>query len=142
VAGYPEKHPEAPNFDSDIRYLKMKVDAGASYVVTQMFFDNKHYFAFVERCRQEGINVPIVPGLKPVAIKQHLSILPRTFGIDLPDELVREIENCSNNQQVRQVGIEWAVKQTKELIAAKVPAVHFYTMGRSDNVYQIARQCF
>ena len=142
VAGYPEKHPEAPNFDSDIRFLKMKIEAGASYIVTQMFFDNRHYFEFVNRCRQQGITVPIVPGLKPLSIRQHLSILPRTFGIDLPDELVREVEKCTDNQQVRQVGIEWAIKQTRELIAWGAPAVHFYTMGKSDNVYQIARQCF
>ncbi|HAL64703.1 MAG: 5,10-methylenetetrahydrofolate reductase [Bacteroidetes bacterium 38_7] len=142
VAGYPEKHPEAPNKASDLRYLKMKIEAGASYIVTQMFFDNRKYFEFVNDCHEMGINVPIIPGLKPVATCQHLYLLPKTFGIDLPDDLAKELEKCKTNQEARNLGIEWTIQQTKEIIAAHVPAVHFYTMGRSDNIYQIAKACF
>lgn len=140
VAAYPEKHMEAPNFDSDIRYLKAKVDAGAEYVVTQMFFDNQKYFRFVERCRDAGITVPIIPGLKPVSIIKHLSLLPKTFNVCLPDDLVNEMEKCQNNDQVRQVGVEWAIQQSKELYASGVPAIHFFTMGKSDNIRKIAEQ--
>lgn len=142
VAGYPEKHAEAPNFQSDLRYLKQKIDAGANYIVTQLFFDNRKFFEFVEHCRAAGITVPIVPGLKPIALKSHLQGLPKTFHIEIPDDLVREVEKCRTNKEVRQVGVEWATAQTKELVAAGVPAVHFYTMGKSDNIWQIARECF
>lgn len=142
VAGYPEKHAEAPNMLSDLRYLKEKVDAGASFIVTQMFYDNSKFFSFVEVCRNMGITVPIIPGIKPISVRQHLQILPRTFHIELPDDLVRAIEKCSNNAEIRQVGVEWAIAQSRELIAAGMPAVHYYTMGNSDNVYQIAKACF
>lgn len=142
VAGYPEKHAEAPNFQSDLRHLKEKIEAGANYIVTQLFFDNRKYFDFVARCRAEGITVPIVPGLKPIALKSHLQGLPKTFHVEIPDELVQEVERCKTNKEVRQAGVEWAIAQTKELIAAGVPAVHFYTMGKSDNIGQIARACF
>lgn len=142
VAGYPEKHAEAPNFQSDLRHLKEKIEAGANYIVTQLFFDNRKYFDFVARCRAEGITVPIVPGLKPIALKSHLQGLPKTFHVEIPDELVQEVERCKTNKEVRQAGVEWATAQTKELIAAGVPAVHFYTMGNSDNIGQIARACF
>ncbi len=142
VAGYPEKHLESPSIEADLRRLKQKVDAGADYVVTQMFFDNKRYFEFVESARNIGITVPIIPGIKPVSVKRHLNILPQVFRINLPDELVKEIEKCTDNKQVREVGIEWAIQQSKELVAAGVPVVHYYSMGRSDNIKAIASQVF
>jgi len=138
VAAYPEKHMEAPNFESDLFYLKAKVDAGAEYIVTQMFFDNRKFFSFVEACRNAGITVPIIPGIKPVSIKRHLNILPQTFKVDIPQELSREMDKCKNNDEVRQVGIEWAIQQSKELIDSGVPIIHFFTMGRADNIRKIA----
>ena len=142
VAGYPEKHAEAPNMATDIAHLKAKIDAGASYVVTQMFFDNAKYFAYVEACRAAGITVPIVAGLKPFTTKTQLSLLPQTFGVDLPDDLVQAVEQCKDNAAVREVGIEWAVQQGGELMAAGVPALHFYTMGKAENVERIAKTLF
>ncbi|QKG79025.1 methylenetetrahydrofolate reductase [NAD(P)H] [Tenuifilum thalassicum] len=142
VAGYPEKHPESPNCDSDIHYLKKKVEAGASYIVTQMFFDNRHYFRFVKRCREAGIKVPIIPGLKPISVKHHLNILPKVFDVHIPQELVLEVEKCKTNAEVTQLGVEWAIAQSKELVKANVPALHFYTMGKADNIAQIAKNVF
>ena len=142
VAGYPEKHYEAPNQACDIENLKKKVDAGANYIVTQMFFDNSKFFQFVDKCRAQGINVPIVPGLKPISTLKHLEMLPRTFSIDIPHELVKEIRSCKNNKEINQVGIEWCVAQSKELIAHGVPAVHYYTMGKSENIQEIVKQVF
>ena len=142
VAGYPEKHMEAPSMHTDLRRLKQKVDAGADYVVTQMFFDNQKYFEFVENAEKMGINVPIIPGIKPIAVKKHLQVLPQVFKLDLPDDLVKEIEKCKDNKQIRMVGIEWAVQQSKELIASGSPVVHFYSMGKSDNIKAIASQVF
>lgn len=142
VAGYPEKHAEAPNMNSDLSFLKEKIDAGAEYIVTQMFFDNSHYFRFVEKCREAGIRVPIVPGLKPISIKNHLNIIPRTFHVDIPEPLEKEIQACKNNQEVRQAGIEWTTMQAKELINAGVPVIHLYTMGNPDNVEKICRNIF
>jgi methylenetetrahydrofolate reductase (NADPH) len=142
VAGYPEKHMESPSMQADLRRLKEKVDAGAKYVVTQMFFDNKKYFAFVEAARAMGIEVPIIPGIKPIAVNRHLSILPQVFKLDLPDVLVSEVEKCKDNKEVRQVGIDWAIEQSKELIAAGVPVLHYYSMGKSDNIKAIAREVF
>lgn len=142
VAGYPEKHLESPSLDSDLRRLKEKVDAGADYVVTQMFFDNKKYFDFVEKARNIGITVPIIPGIKPIAIKRHLQVLPQVFKLDLPETLISEVEKCTNNKEVRQVGVEWAIEQSKELIAKGVPVVHFYSMGKSDNIKVIASEIF
>lgn len=143
VAGYPEKHAEAPNMAADIAHLKTKVDAGAEYVVTQMFFNNDKYFAYIDACRAAGIQVPIVAGIKPFSTKTQLSLLPQTFGVDLPDELVKAVEACGDdNRAVREVGIEWAVKQGRELIKAGVPALHFYTMGKADNVERIAKVLF
>lgn len=142
VAGYPEKHYESPNLSQDIRNLKRKVDAGADYIVTQMFFDNSKYFGFVERCRTEGITVPIIPGLKPVSSLRHLEMLPRTFHIDMPDELTDELSRCRNDAQASQVGIEWTVKQSRELKAAGAPAIHYYTMSRSENICEILKQAF
>ena len=142
VAGYPEKHAQAPNKMTDIAYLKQKIDAGAEYVVTQMFFDNARYFEFVADCRAAGIDVPIIPGLKPFSMKRQLSLLPQTFHVDLPESLVSEVDKCRSNDEVRQVGIEWAVMQARELKAAGVPVIHFYTMGKSDNVEKIAKAVF
>ena len=142
VAGYPEKHLESPSMDADLRRLKEKVDAGADYVVTQMFFDNKKYFDFVERARAIGISVPIIPGIKPLAVRRHLQILPQVFRLDLPDDLVRAVEGCKDNSEIRQVGIEWAIQQSKELVAKGAPVVHFYSMGKSDNIKAIAREVF
>lgn len=142
VAGYPEKHAEAPNLATDIAHLKAKVDAGAEYVVTQMFFDNARFFDYVEACRAAGITVPIVAGIKPFTTKTQLSLLPQTFGVNLPDDLVRAVEGCRDNAAVREVGIEWAVQQGRELMAAGVPALHFYTMGKADNVERIAKALF
>ena len=142
VAGYPEKHFEAPNLEIDLRMLKEKVDAGGCYIMTQMFFDNKKFFSFVEACRQIGINVPIIPGIKPITTKAQSSILPTIFYIDLPEELADEVEKCNDNTAVKQVGIEWAVKQSKELMKKGVPTLHFYSMGKSDPIYKIAKELF
>ena len=142
VAGYPEKHMEAPSMDADLRKLKQKVDAGADYVVTQMFFDNQKYFEFVESAKNIGITVPIIPGIKPIAIQRHLQVLPQVFSLDLPDDLVKEIEKCKDNRQIREVGIEWAIQQSKELIAGGASVVHFYSMGKSDNIKAIASEVF
>lgn len=142
VAGYPEKHFEAPNMDLDLVYLKQKVDAGADYIVTQMFFDNKVYFDFVEKCREVGINVPIIPGIKPINLKNQLTVLPKIFSIDLPKELSNELANCKSNEEVREVGTEWAIHQSKELVANNVPSLHIYTYGISDNVKKIVKEVF
>ncbi len=142
VAGYPEKHIEAPSLLSDIKRLKEKVNSGADYIVTQMFFDNNYYFNFVKKAREMGINVPIIPGIKPIAVKKHLQILPQVFKIDLPQELIDAVNKCKDNKAVRQVGIEFAIHQSKELLLAKVPVLHYYSMGRSDNIYSIASKLF
>jgi len=142
VAGYPEKHFEAPNMKSDLKYLKQKVEAGADYIVTQMFFDNKKYFDFVDKCRAEGINVPIIPGLKPITSLKQGTILPSVFHIDLPDDLSDALDKCTTNEQAKQVGVEWAVQQSKELMKANVPTLHFYSMGKAEPVYQIAKELF
>ncbi len=142
VAGYPEKHLEAPNLEMDIARLKEKVDAGADYIVTQMFFDNRHYFNFVEECRKAGITVPIIPGLKPLSTKSQLTLLPQVFHVDIPSELALRVEQCEDNRAVRELGIEWAVRQCEELKGAGVPVIHFYTMGKADNISAIARACF
>ena len=142
VAGYPEKHFEAPNINSDLRWLKKKIDLGAEYIVTQMFFDNQKYFDFVKTCRAEGINVPIIPGLKPISTKKQLSILPSIFHIDLPDDLSIAIEQCKDNKAAKEIGIEWAVQQSKELIEFGVPCLHYYSMGKSNPVKAIAEQLF
>jgi methylenetetrahydrofolate reductase (NADPH) len=142
VAGYPEKHDEAMNLTSDLEMLKRKVDAGAQYVVTQMFFDNAKYFAFVERCRAAGIHVPIVPGIKPLATLNHKSFLPKTFHIDFPEPLAHALEGCKNNDEVKAVGLEWAIAQAKELKAAGVPSIHFYSMNTAALIEQIARAVY
>lgn len=142
VAGYPEKHAEAPNLQTDIEYLKQKVDAGAHYIVTQMFFDNAKYFDFVARCRREGIEVPIVAGIKPFSTKAQLSLLPQVFGVNIPEELSRAVASASDNAAVRRIGIEWAIGQCRELIRQGVPALHFYTMSRPDNVEAVVKAVF
>lgn len=142
VAGYPEKHLEAPSLQSDLKRLKEKVDAGADYVVTQMFFDNQKFFEFVEAAKNLGITVPIIPGIKPIAVKRHLQLLPQVFRIDIPQDLIDAVEACQNNKDVRQVGIEWAIQQSKELKSAGVPVLHYYSMGKSDNIKAIAREVF
>ncbi len=142
VAGYPEKHLEAPSLQTDLKRLKDKVDTGADYVVTQMFFDNQKYFNFVKAAREIGIDVPIIPGIKPIAISKHLQLLPQVFKIDLPEPLINAVQDCSTNQQVRQVGVEWCVQQSKELIDFGVPVLHYYSMGKSTNIEHIAKQIF
>ena len=142
VAGYPEKHIEAPNLATDIKHLKAKIDAGAEYIVTQMFFDNRKYFDFVRLCREAGIKVPIIPGLKPIASIGQLATLPRTFNISIPEELQKEIEKCTDNRDARQVGVEWCTMQSRELMQASVPGLHYFTMGRSDNIREIVRSVF
>lgn len=142
VAGYPEKHMEAPSLNYDLQMLKQKVDNGADYIVTQMFFDNQKFFDFVKQAREIGIEVPIIPGIKPIATKSHLQILPQIFKIDLPENLINEVVKCKTNAEVREVGIEWSIKQCKELLDFGVPVLHFYSMGKSDNIYKVAKELF
>lgn len=142
VAGYPEKHFMAPNMRTDLRYLKQKVEAGAQYIVTQMFFDNSKYFSFVHSCRDAGINVPIIPGIKPVTSRKQAESLPSLFHIDLPDGLYDALTACKDDAAARQVGIEWCTAQCKELVAANVPCLHFYTMGISGATKAVAEKVF
>ncbi len=142
VAGYPEKHMEAPSLDSDVHFLKKKINNGATYIVTQMFFDNRKYFAFVDKCRAAGITVPIIPGLKPIATKKQLNLIPHRFSLELPDDLILGVVKCKDNKAVRQLGVEWCTQQSKELIAAGVPVLHYYSMGKSDNIKAIASSLF
>ena len=137
VAGYPEKHEEAMSLQADIEALKRKVDAGAGYIVTQMFYDNNRYFDYCERLAKAGINIPVVPGLKPLGTLNHLTMLPRTFHIDFPEPLVRQLQGCTSNADVRRVGIEWAIRQCEELRAAHVPSLHFYTMNAASSIVEI-----
>ncbi len=140
VAGYPEKHFEAPNMDSDLKYLKEKVDAGADYIVTQMFFENAKYFSFVDACREIGINVPIIPGLKPVYTRKQMTMLPKTFHIDLPTDLSNAIAKCNTDLEVEKVGTEWLLMQSKELKKAGVPVLHYYTLGRPQIVANVVKE--
>ncbi len=142
VAGYPEKHFEAPNFDTDLNYLKKKVELGAEYIVTQMFFDNQKYFDFVKRCREADINVPIIPGIKPLTSKGQLTVLPSIFHIDLPADLVKAVMECKNKEDIKKVGIDWAIMQSKELAHFGVPCLHYYSMGKSDTISKIAGEIF
>ncbi|MFN8354982.1 MAG: methylenetetrahydrofolate reductase [NAD(P)H] [Spirosomataceae bacterium] len=142
VAAYPEKHFEAPNMATDFEYLRQKVALGAEFIVTQMFFDNQKYFSFVDKCRAEGINIPIIPGLKPLATKKQLTVLPRIFHLDLPQDLVKATESCQNDKEVKQVGIEWCIQQCKELLDFGAPVLHFYTMSRSESVKKVASAVF
>lgn len=142
AACYPEKHPEALNLNVDIAYLKEKVDAGAEYLVTQMFFDNSKYFRFVDLCREAGISVPIIPGLKPITTLKHIAFLPKTFRVDLPDSFASELVKCRSDLEVKRLGVDWCVQQAKELMAKGAPCLHFYTMGRSEAVRSIVSQVF
>jgi methylenetetrahydrofolate reductase (NADPH) len=142
VAGYPEKHLESPSLQSDLKRLKEKVDAGADYVVTQMFFDNSKYFEFVEKARAMGIKIPIIPGIKPIAVKKHMQLLPQVFRVDLPEDLISAIEKSTTAAEVKAVGIEWAIQQSLELKKAGVPVLHYYSMGKSENIRQIAKAVF
>lgn len=142
VAGYPEKHMEAPSLDSDIHFLKQKIKNGADYIITQMFFDNQKFFDFVDKCRKAGIEVPIIPGLKPIATKKQLNLIPHRFSLELPDSLIMEVVRAKDNDAVKQIGIEWCIQQSKELLAAGVPVLHYYSMGKADNIKAIAQEVF
>ena len=142
VAAYPEKHYEAANLDTDIQNLKRKVEAGADYIITQMFFDNARFYAFVDRCRKAGITVPIIPGLKPMSTQRQIDLLPRSFHIDIPQELVDWMKQTKTADEAYQVGIEWSIRQSKDLLSHGVPAIHYYTMAKTDNVCRIVRSLF
>lgn len=142
VGAYPEKHHESPNIKADMQMLKKKVDAGAEYIVTQMFFDNSRFFSFLELCREAGITVPVIPGIKPIVSLSDIKLLPQTFSIDLPDELMKELARCKSNEDARQAGIEWGTMQSKELLAAGVPGIHYYTLGSSDNICRIVKASY
>lgn len=142
MACYPEKHEEAPNMDTDIYWLKKKMEMGAEYAVTQLFYDNRKYFDFVERARQAGVTIPIIPGIKPFKKLSQLSIIPKTFKVDLPEELTQEVLKCNTDAEAQQVGIEWCVQQCKELIAHGVPSLHFYSVGATDSIREVAKQIY
>lgn len=142
IAGYPEKHQDAPNLKADLNWLKKKVDAGAEFITTQMFFDNQAYFSFVEKCKAAGISIPIIPGIKPIASKKQLTVLPKVFHIDIPEALSDAVSKAKDDKQVKEIGIEWAIAQCKELKAKGAPVLHFYTMGRSEATREIARAVF
>jgi methylenetetrahydrofolate reductase (NADPH) len=142
VAGYPEKHFECPNLQTDLLFLKAKIDAGADYVVTQMFYDNKKYFEYVKACREIGIEAPIVPGLKPITSKKQLTVIPRTFHVDIPEELSNEILKCKTDKDVEEVGTEWLMHQSKELKAANVPVLHYYTLGKPNVISNVVKGIF
>ena len=142
VAGYPEKHMEAPSLDSDIHFLKEKIRNGAEYIITQMFFDNKKFFDFVDKCRTAGITVPIIPGLKPIATKKQLNLIPHRFSVEMPDDLIMAVVKAKDNDHVKQIGIEWCIAQSKELVAAGIPVLHYYSMGKAENIKAIAKEIF
>lgn len=142
AAGYPEKHFEAPNMAAEIKYTKLKVELGAEYIVTQMFFDNAKFFEFIDRLKAEGVNVPVIPGLKPITTRKQITVLPRIFSLDIPEALTQEIEKCKTDAEAKQVGIEWCIAQSKELMAKGVPVLHYYSMGKSDAVKKIAAASF
>ena len=142
VAGYPEKHYEAANLDTDIQHLKEKVEKGADYVITQMFFDNARYYDFVDRCRKAGITVPIIPGLKPISVARQIDLLPRSFHLDIPQDLVNEILKAKTKEQVYEAGVAWCVAQSQDLLRHGIPAIHYYTMGKADNIRKIVKTVF
>jgi len=142
VAGYPEKHEEAPNIDIDIQFLKQKIDNGAQYIVTQLFFDNNKYYSFVDRCRKAGINVPIIPGLKPVTTCGQLNVLPKVFHVDIPMELASELLKCKDDEQAKLVGAEWCTEQARDLIANNVPSIHFYSLNATKSVQTVAKTVY
>ena len=142
VSGYPEKHMEAPSLDSDIHFLKQKIKNGADYIRTQMFFDNKTFFDYVQKVRAAGITIPIIPGLKPIATKKQLNLIPHRFSLELPDDLIMEVVKAKDNEAVKQIGIEWCTQQSKELVAAGIPVLHYYSMGKAENIKAIAKNIF
>ena len=142
VAGYPEKHAEAPSLDSDIHFLNEKIKAGSDYIITQMFFDNQKFFDFELKCREAGINVPIIPGLKPLATLKQLNIIPHRFHVDLPQDLINAVVKARDNEAISQIGVEWCIQQSKELKEHGVPFLHYYTMGKSKNIRKIAEAIF
>ncbi len=142
VAGYPEKHVESPNFGYDVERLKYKVDCGADFIITQMFFDNTKYFTFVETCRKAGISIPIIPGLKPLCTIRELNVLPQVFNIDIPQQLVETVMKCHTNEDARKAGVEWGIRQSEELIGFGVPVLHYFSVGVTDNIRQIAQHIF
>lgn len=142
VAGYPEKHFESPNLKSDLKHLKEKIDAGADYIVTQMFFDNQQFFAFVDRCRAEGITVPIIPGIKSITAASQIHSIPRTFHVDIPEALIDTIEKCTTAEAVKKAGVAWCIEQSRELVKAGVPCIHYYTMGNVDAMRSILTEVF
>lgn len=142
VAGYPEKHFEAPNLEVDIQSIKIKQDSGANYVVTQLFYDNEKFYKFVDLCRAAGITIPIIPGLKPFSRKSHLTIIPKTFSIDIPVELYNQVVKANKVEEIREIGVWWATKQVNDLIAHGVPGIHFYTLGSVDSVAKIVENCY
>ncbi|MCL9809368.1 methylenetetrahydrofolate reductase [NAD(P)H] [Flavobacterium luminosum] len=142
VAGYPEKHMEAPSMDSDIHFLKQKIKNGADYIITQMFYDNQKFFDYVAKVRAAGITVPIIPGLKPIATKKQLNLIPHRFKVDLPDDLIMAVVKAKDNDAVKQIGIEWCIAQSKELVKAGIPVLHYYSMGKADNIKAIAKEVF
>jgi methylenetetrahydrofolate reductase (NADPH) len=142
VAGYPEKHMEAPSLDSDIYFMKQKIKNGADYIITQMFFDNKKFFEYVAKCRAAGITIPIIPGLKPIATKKQLNLIPHRFSLELPDDLIMAIVKAKDNDAVKQIGIDWCIQQSKELVAAGIPVLHYYSMGKAENIKAIAKEVF
>lgn len=142
VAGYPEKHYEAPNIKMDLKYLKEKVEAGAQYIITQMFFDNNKYFEFVKSCREMGITVPIIPGIKPITNKKHMNTLPRLFHVEIPEALATELEKAQTDEAAKRIGIDWCIEQCKELVKANVPLLHFYTMSNPGPVKAVVSKVF
>ena len=142
TAGYPEKHFEAMNLSTDMKHLKKKVDAGAEFIVTQLFYDNEKFFDFVKKCREIGIKVPIIPGIKPITNLRHLSFIPKFFHVNFPESFSNELEKCKTDEEIKRVGIEWTTAQCKELVKADIPVIHFYTMGRGTAVKNIAKEIF
>jgi len=142
VAGYPEKHFEAPNLEIDLKYLKAKVDAGAEFIMTQMFFDNQKFFDFVKECQSAGINVPIIPGLKPITTRKQLTVLPRIFHVDIPTDLSNAVMKAKTDEEVEQVGTEWLIQQSKELKDFGVPALHYYTLGKPKVIRNVVKEVF
>lgn len=142
VAGYPEKHFECPNMKADLKYLKAKVDAGAEYVVTQLFFNNQKYFEYLDLVKQMGVNVPIIPGIKSITSKKQLLTLPKFFHVEIPEELAEAVDKCNSDSEAKEVGIEWTINQCKELIKHGAPCIHFYTIGKSESVRKIAKSIF
>jgi len=142
VAGYPEKHYESPNVETDIYYLKRKIELGAEYVTSQMFFDNKHYYSFVNNCREHGIEVPIIPGLKPITNKRQINMIPSVFNVEVPLELTREMQNAKNDAACDQIGEEWLLHQCRDLLKNNAPVLHFYTLGKPHIVQNVLKKLF